>query len=772
MQEFCSLYIFSEVPFERNKNPIIEDISGLYGITPNFLNNLTSVYSSPKWQLPKMTLTQDLVVEAGQGLVYSKNTPNDSTPRYVMYAVKIKDTGTNKYRYYYYYVDKVEWNAMSSVRLKLTMDTLNTYKGLFVFSNRTHITRKHSDRMWCNPTPFTSGGHTYYKMTRIVDRMSEGLNLPLEHYSQSFVHETGDSVSHSVLYRSNNLESSCGFKFYKVSSKENEQYTNTLSSLIMNLTFFYDMGNELGMNVGDEFYFMLTIRDNPLGHFHILFADSTTWDGDFDNAYYWLIRFTKGVDENHSSFHLYEIRRMNTQVHEVQNIVSIEVSNTIFGRLMVSNDSSLPELIDNMTNFDLVLEDVGHIPYTYSLLTIPGNYPIKSYKQINRLDPYHIKLIHIPYAINTTLNEDYDPRVQLMEIPSYELMTYGTSRTITSTSDSPLRPYWFVLRDPTTAGMKTQTHSISNDYESKMYHSDFYYTKLSYDTSSIIVHLENFDYHDIRLDWSLSAVLTFDFTLSLNLNSNMTFVFTDLEETFADNDFNYVLSSTRNNESMLFNNAYLDYLKNGYNYDKQNKDLQVKQAVQSNVLSGVASIVGGIIASGATENPMPLAAALIGVVGSAVNTKVQIDRINEQYRNSLAQKQTQLAMQGQTITGISDYDLFRTYSEDKVRIDKYRVIEPLQAMVENYFYLFGYKCDIYDSPDNHNTSRLWRNFIQADIDLDSDMVGGIDVDIAADIVNKFKEGVTYFHNVDDNYDFAQVMENWEKNVYNTILANE
>ena len=775
MEEFCSLYVFSGVAFERHKNPIIEDISGLYGINPNFLNNLTIAYSNNKRQLPKMTLTQELVIPAEQGLVYSKNTPSRMTPRYVMYVVKLSDTGTNRYRYYYYYVDNVEWNAMSSVRLRLTMDTLNTYKELFVFSNRTHITRKHADRMWCNPTPYTSGGHTYYKMTRIVDRMSEGFNLPLEHYSQRFVHETGDSASYSVLYKSNSLDNSFGVKFYVINS-DGGTYTNSVNSIVLDKTELFSMANDFGLDVGDIFYLYFTDYDNGLNADYIYTVGGTDTTFTSDGTKYVLIKFIKGTTDSDSNFAMFTIRwdkyteRLGSS-NLSPALTKITLKDTLFCRVQTSKGMELPQVIHS-ENFKFTKEEIQNIPFTYTLLSRPGNYTIKKYSNINRLDPLNIKLINIPYKPNTSLIETYDVKNQLVEIDAKELINAGMTRAITSTNESPLQPYWFYLQDPTTSGMKTKLHDISNDYESKMYHSDFYYTKLSYDTSSIIVHLERFDYHDIRLNWSLSAVLSFDFTLSLNLNSNMTFVFSDLEEAFADNDFNYVLASTRNNETILFNNAYLDYLKTGYNYDKQNKDLQTRQAVTSNIVGGVMSIVGSVIGSVAMQNPAPMVAGIIGAVTSAVHTGVQINQINEQYNNALAQKQAQLTLQGQSVSGISDYDLFRTYSEDKVRIDKYRVIEPLKAMVENYFYLYGYKCDIYDSPDHHNASRLWRNFIQADVDFDSELVGGIDVDIASDIVNKFKEGVTYFHNVDDNYDFKQEMENWEMNVYNTVLANE
>ena len=353
MQEYCSLYIFSEVPFERHKNPIIEDLSGLTGITPNFLNNLTAVYSSATWQLPKMTLTQDLVVEASQGLVYGKNTPSDSIPRYVMYVVKVSDTGTNKYRYYYYYVDKIEWNAMSSVRLILTMDTLNTYKSLFVFSNRTHITRKHSDRMWCDPTFYTSGGHTYYKITRIVDRMSEGFNLPLEHYSQSFVHETGDSVSYSVLYKSNSLDHSFGVKFYVIDSSGGT-YTNSVNSIVLDKTELFTMADDFGLDVGDIFYLYFTDYDNGLNADYVYTVGGTDTTFTSDGTKYVLIKFIKGTTDSDSNFALFTIRwdKYTDKLASTTDspaLSKITLKDTLFCRVQTSKGMELPQVIDTET---------------------------------------------------------------------------------------------------------------------------------------------------------------------------------------------------------------------------------------------------------------------------------------------------------------------------------------------------------------------------------------------------------------------------------------
>lgn len=762
MQEYCTLYIFSEVPFERNKNPIIEDISGLYGIVGNFANSLTIAYSSNKFQLPKMTLTQDLVVEANQGLVYSKNTPNNSTPRYVMYVVKVADTGTKKFRYYYYYVDKVEWNAMSSVRLKLTMDTLNTYKNLFVFSNRTHITRMHKDRFLIPSNPVTEGGVTFYKATGNVDYVSEGYTFQLVHTGQSYIEDTNENnVDYAILYRAGQEASNGNLSIY-VASSVASTFSNIVSSILLDRTEFESICQDLGIEYGGCIHFFFTGNDNYGVTFTEVDSGNNSHSVTLSTGYIGIeFEYTRAVSGR--KIHIRNYTAAGSVTEDYDSAVSLTIgSGCYFARMRYSLNSfiDLPSTLAPMK-----IGEIQAIGSTYTFLTKTGSHNINAYTSINLIDPLNVKLIHIPYSINTTGMLDYDSHLELYRVnKTTDFINDTPKKTITSASDHPLVKLFFKF-NLTTSQMKAYLRD--DDFEFKIYHSDFDYMKISYDTSSIIVKLEEYNVYYTKNLWNLNKVLQFDFSVTLNLGSTCIFMFKDLTPYWSKEDYPNVLISFRNNEGMLLSSSYIEYLKNGYNYDQKNKDISLRQNVLSGVL-GSASIIAGIVGSMTGAG----AGAGIGAITSGAGMLTSIFTSNASKEMNIAEKLHQAELQGIGVKGVSDFDIFKTYSRNKLRYDHYHVTDEVEKMLYQLFYLYGYKCDIYDSPDNYNTSRLWWNFIQADVDFDSEIVGGIDVDIASDIVNKFKEGVTYFHNVDDNYDFKQEMENWEMNVYNTVLSHE
>jgi hypothetical protein len=66
----------------------------------------------------------------------------------------------------------------------------------------------------------------------------------------------------------------------------------------------------------------------------------------------------------------------------------------------------------------------------------------------------------------------------------------------------------------------------------------------------------------------------------------------------------HVLLSSRNNEMTIFSNAYLNYLKTGYNYDKKSR------AIES------ASRWGGVVISAAGAAVSAVAGGPIGALGA------------------------------------------------------------------------------------------------------------------------------------------------------------
>lgn len=50
-------------------------------------------------------------------------------------------------RSFYFFINKATWKSTGCIELDLTMDTINTFAGWYTFSEKTHITRQHKDRL-------------------------------------------------------------------------------------------------------------------------------------------------------------------------------------------------------------------------------------------------------------------------------------------------------------------------------------------------------------------------------------------------------------------------------------------------------------------------------------------------------------------------------------------------------------------------------------------------------------------------------------------------
>ena len=108
------------------------------------------------------------------------------------------------------------------------------------------------------------------------------------------------------------------------------------------------------------------------------------------------------------------------------------------------------------------------------------------------------------------------------------------------------------------------------------------------------------------------------------------------------------------------------------------------------------------------------------------------------------------------------------YSQNKAKFKVYKVSPRMKKALFNLFYYTGYICEEQGLPDT--TSRLWFNFVSADIVLKK--VPNLSEDIINDIKIRYNAGITFLHNVyvdsSYKYDFDQKYENWENSILQAI----
>ena len=300
--------------------------------------------------------------------------------------------------------------------------------------------------------------------------------------------------------------------------------------------------------------------------------------------------------------------------------------------------------------------------------------------------------------------------------------------------------------EPTNYANKNMVRYVSDP---KLYHSSFSLFKLVYDSYSLPIAMERAHYS------KPTAKFTLEMKASNSIQSNLVFHFVTTDINYIDNaDYSLYLVSTRNNEVPIYNNAYIDYLRNGYNFDRKSQTREAALTWTTTALSLVGSaasfaltpVTGGLSAVAGVG----LLTSSVASIGRAITATVQ----NE---SNIQKTLEQTKSQATNVSGVDDLDLLKYYGKNKAHFMKYTVSENMKKKLNDLFYYCGYAYQNYGKPDLN--SRLWFNFVQCDPVFQRT---GVYNEYLDDISAHFKLGVTIFHHDENgNYDLKQTKENWE-----------
>ena len=201
--------------------------------------------------------------------------------------------------------------------------------------------------------------------------------------------------------------------------------------------------------------------------------------------------------------------------------------------------------------------------------------------------------------------------------------------------------------------------------------------------------------------------------------------------------------------------AYINYIRSGgYSYDTKKAGSQTAVNAVTTALSIVgsaAAFAGGV----ATSNPSFIAGGIGLAIGAAGGIIRSIHTAQEQDR-AIAQKMLQTQIQGTTVQGSEDIDILTAFSKNKAKIVYYELSDIMKNAMWDLFHYCGYATNEQKIPATD--TRLYFNFIQGDIILKDFTFND---DIARRIVEKWSQGVTFFHKVNGGYDLNQEYENFE-----------
>lgn len=302
--------------------------------------------------------------------------------------------------------------------------------------------------------------------------------------------------------------------------------------------------------------------------------------------------------------------------------------------------------------------------------------------------------------------------------------------------------------------------------ESKLFNSDYYYHKISYDADSCMIELQKINKSNLNIFSSKITGL-----VTNTLNSAIVFKINDyIDETlngerFAE-DYPNILISQKNNQMTIVTDPYINYLRNGYNYDKKINEMDSASDIKNLVLNGLQ--FGAGLALAPVTGGMSAISAISGGIG-VVNSIIGVAENQERRNIAMEQKMVQLKNQTVNIRGNSPIDISEFYSKNRLIDFEYSIRNRTQDVLFNLFYFCGYVASRYGTPKLNQRVRF--DFIQCESVFKNTY--RISQEIIDELIICFTNGVFYLHYVDSFENmFNFKYENWENSLLNELFPQQ
>lgn len=360
-------------------------------------------------------------------------------------------------------------------------------------------------------------------------------------------------------------------------------------------------------------------------------------------------------------------------------------------------------------------------PYTFNN---SGTYnSIDGIATLDKGDPKNIKLIKLPYCpydfsiVSDVLQTSSDAYWDFVSFTQqsgggmYALklkdMNLKLSATINEEDSNPL-PNLF---------MGTITASLTDlrqdaSYESKLFHSDFYQPTYVYDSFTYKVQMEKLNPDSYSDDLNMEKMVI-HFYMTSTINSRFMFEFDNLYFKLATENYAKYMPIARNNEEVLYNVPYINYIRNGFNYDVKAKE----RTNLSNALGmglSVASTAAALLVPSVPLKVAGVVAGLVSIAMSIKNTAISA----QQNEDSIRRKLQETANQTTSVAGSDDVDLMSVYAGNRL---KYLVYEPTPLMKSILFDLFfyaGYASGRMGIPTHNN--RVNFDYLECEANLENE----------------------------------------------------
>ena len=701
-----STITFYSTNISPDRNAIVDNLK-------TYLNNcLKKVISNFQYQ--KMQMNMKLKIDKEQ----------TNFPKNLYNYVSIQNLDSEK-TYYYFIVGEPRWLSTSTIEYTLYMDTLNTFNSDLVWTPQTHITRQHKDRYYNDKQ--TALGMT--TITRKIDNYDEGINPVKYLIAEEKIYQKLDQDWYLIYRNKQNITAETNVPVECQCCAGTQLPTNATVRNGLNES---DVPNKSSV--------LILAYDNA-ADFVYTTAAGTSYTIGKKQTYKGLLLVKYDGQRDFSAFGITNLGDTQNKSFETNRSTTVLENYTVnchqFNGQIISGNISYPDAIDKV------------LTETNETFTI-GSSTLKSIDEVDRTDTQIIKIIKMPYApfeISQTNNKldipggwQFINGFLVLQNLNTEFLTTVKNDTVIGIKDR--------IITSTLVNYKNVKHS--SQYESKLYNSAFYTQKYVYDNFEKEILLERYSPNT----GAASHEVTVKFKQSNNISSNSLFDFSFSNGVYHKvAQYDQFLNVNRTNEVALYNSDYLNYIRNGYNYDKK----VLSQQQVANWIGVGISAASSVASFALSANPIS-AAAGISFVSQAISSVA--NSINQSIAGEAAiqQKLDEYQKRPASVSNTTDLDLLSYYNGNRLWNVRESISDNVKNGIYNLFRLTGYGCDEYSIPKM--SGRVWYNFIQCSPEFDETQWNYGD-DVLKDIKDRYQTGATCYHSVDGEYDWKQEKENFE-----------
>lgn len=669
----------------------------------------------------------------------------------------------------YYFITNLEWRSKQVIYLTLYQDTISTW-GILPLTDKTLVHREHKDRY--NRASATAA---YCK----IDKVSEGLSLVLFKDSEK-------NIANKMVYNNIGANNSRWYIAYFNNNEIDPTDYNQVNPVNMFLFADKKVTIKEGMDTSytitaamGEIIFAPIPLKNGMGNQYV------NYEIYLDNDNILPVKCTYNEVNGNLYAYCVKLKRLGSSIEYISIILEYDCEMTLTASyvLTTSTVAVTSVTIRDTTAYTYVYKcntnDIYNEGAYYTAKATYNETYCDSFASINRTDSRIIKIIELPYCPLWQRDKDHFYN----NIWIKKCFNTGLNNTLQGITFRPngnfkedfFNEISFSDINPYPNTIKINPSNLSKAalknkaYEPKLFNSEIYNLNVVYDSFSSRVDLEKIDYDNTTAG---VTSFVFDFIASSNISSKFIIDYKKTFDVKGVENYENIIIVNRNNEAPIFSSQYLNYIRNGYNYDvkaKENKIIQQTASAGIGIAGSAAAIVGGLIA----ENPAIIAGGVMGLVTSISSSAVTTISSAISSQQAIDQKLAQAKAQANSVQTADDLSLLDYYTKNnKAKLCYYKPSEAMENNIYNLFYYLGYKSEQMKKPSLN--SRLRFNFIQADIDIDFNAITTNTMNMTKEIIDDYKGrfavGLTLFHYFNNEFDFEQKYENWESVFENDLTA--